>query len=197
MAQGVLFTDRTTFNAALQSSTTITFESLTPSSPSSTGVSPVAVSGVTFTNSENRLFITSASTGIYPIPGTGQYLWNFDSSHPVGIFLPNGRNAFGADFSGGIEPNPGFNTTLTVNLLGGQSYSFNFSGTRGLWTFFGVAFPQSITSLIYDDGGQFLPGSHEEMLDNVTWGIATVPEPQISLMVGCALAILVRRKNSG
>ncbi|NOS68326.1 MAG: hypothetical protein HOP33_00130 [Verrucomicrobia bacterium] len=193
-AQGVLFTDRTTFNAALRpvpSPTTITFSGLTD--PFGTGTSPVSVSGVTFTNAESRLFVQPT-----PIPGDGQYLWNFDSSYPVGIFLPNGRNAFGADFSGGIEPNASFNATLTVNLVGGQTYSYNFSGQRGLWTFFGVAFPQSITSLIYHDGGQFLPGSHEEMLDNVTFGVATVPEPHATVMIACALAILLRaRSRSG
>lgn len=179
-AQGVLFNDRTAFNAALISSTTINFAGL-PDPPPGIGRSPITISGVTFTNAESRLFT-----------GSG-YLWNFDSSYPVGIFLPAGRNAFGADFSGGIEPNATFNATLTVNLLGGQTYFYNFSGPRSSWTFFGVAYPQSIASLIYHDGGQFLPGTHEEMLDSVTFGFATVPEPHVTLVVGCALAMLVRR----
>jgi hypothetical protein len=188
-AQGVVYTDRSLFNAALQSSTSINFESLTPSSPSSTGVSPVIVSGVSLTNAESRLFITSSSTGIYPIPGTGQYVWNFDSSYPVGIYLPGGRNAFGADFSGGITPNTAFNATLTVNLLGGQSYNYDFSGQQGSWTFFGVAFSQSISSLVFHDGGQFLPGTHEEMLDNVTFGVATIPEPQVFAISASAMIV--------
>lgn len=194
-AQGVVYTDRLIFNAALQSGTTINFESLTPSSPSSTGVSPVVVSGVSFTNNESRLFITSSSTGIYPIPGTGQYLWNFDSSYPVGIYLPAGRNAFGADFSGGITPNAAFNATLTVNLISGQSFNYNFTGQQGSWSFFGVSFSQNISSLVFHDGGQFLPGTHEEMLDNVTFGVA-VPEPSgvVIAFVGAVVCLLSRRR---
>jgi hypothetical protein len=196
-SQGVIYTDRSIFNAPLQSSATINFESLTPSSPFSTGISPVVVSGVTFTNSESRLFITSSSTGVYPIPGTRQYLWNFDSTYPVGIYLPGGINAFGADFSGGITPNAAINGTLTVNLVGGQTYTYNFPGLQGSWSFFGVAFAQNISSLVFHDGGQFFPGTHEEMLDNVTFGVATVPEPHSAAIAiaGMLVCIFSRRRR--
>jgi hypothetical protein len=192
-SQGVIFTDRASFSASLIPfpirPTTITFTGLTD--PSDLGTSPITVSGVTFTNAESRLFVQRT-----PIPGDGQYLWNFDSSYPVGIYLPGGRNAFGADFSGGIEPNATFNATLTVNLLGGQSYSYNFSGLRGAWTFFGVAFSQNISSLVFHDGGQSLPGTHEEMLDNVTFGVAIVPEPNVATiaLVGMLARFLARRR---
>src|SRR3954454_3940001 len=72
-AQGTLYTDRSLFNSVLQSSTTITFTGL-PDPPPGTGRSPITLSGVTFTNNEARLFT-----------GNG-YLWNFDSSYPVGVF---------------------------------------------------------------------------------------------------------------
>ena len=154
-SQGVTYTDRSAFNAALLSNTTVAFETLTPSSYFDIGVSPIIVSGLTVTNYEHRLFNPASSLGdIHPIPGDGQYLWNFDSSYPVGIFLPNGMTAFGADFSGGIDPNAAFNATLTVNLLGGQSYAYNFSGPSGSWTFFGVTFSQPISNLVYHDGGR-------------------------------------------
>ena len=180
-AQGTVYTSRSAFTASINGSTTITFETLSPSSPSSIGTSPITDSGVAFTNAESRLFITSPATGIYPVPGTGQYLWNFDSSYPVGIFLPGGVTAFGADFSGGILPQTSFQATLTATLANGQSYSYGFSGPLGSFTFFGVSFSDPISSLIYSDGGQFSPGTHEEMLDNVTFGTA-VPEPNISLL---------------
>jgi hypothetical protein len=131
---------------------------------------PITVSGVTFTNNEARLFT-----------GSG-YLWNFDSSYPVGVFLPNGSDAFGADFSGGINPqNNPFNGTLTFTLLDGQTFTHNFTGQVGSSTFLGFTFSQPIRNLVYSDGGSFLPGAHEEKLDNVTFGV--VPEPQTSLLV--------------
>jgi hypothetical protein len=192
-SQGTLYTDRSLFNAALQSSTTIDFESLPPYDGLGTGESPITVSLLTppftslltITNFEHRLFV-AGSGGFNPTPGTGQYIWNFDSSYPIGIFFPGGRNAFGADFSGGIQGNS-YSATLTFTLLGGQTYTHNFTGQDGQWTFRGFAFTQTITSVIYDDGGQFLPGTHEEMIDNVTYGVA-VPEPQV---LGLGLAALL------
>lgn len=184
VAQGNSYTSRSDFNAALSSSSIITFEELAPSDFSSVGTSPVSTHGVTFTNAENRLFITSPNL-IYPTAGTGQYLWNFDSSYPVGIFLPSGTTAFGADFSGGIQSQQTFNATLTAVLEGGQSYSYNFSGVGNSWTFFGITVPEPIVSIIYSDGGGSQPfGTHEEMLDNVSFGtVTTIPEPSASLIV--------------
>jgi hypothetical protein len=183
-AQGTVFTDRTAFNSVLQSSTTIAFTSM-PDPPPGTGRSPITVSGVTFTNAESRLFT-----------GSG-YLWNFDSSYPVGVFLPVGINAFGADFSGGIIPqNNPFNATLTFQLVGGQTFTHNFTGQVGNWTFIGFVFPQNIQSLIYNDGGPFLPGAHEEMLDNVTFGTA-VPEPTVAALglMGALAGVCWRRRT--
>ena len=183
-AQGTMYTDRSAFAAALQSSTTIDFAGL-PDPPPGFGRSPITVSGVTFTNAESRLFT-----------GTGN-LWNFDSSYPVGIFLPVGMNAFGADFSGGILPqNNPFTGTITVNLVGGQSQTYNFTGQVGAWTFRGFVFSSPISNLIYNDGGPFLPGAHEEMLDNVTFGVA-VPEPPTSALAlaGLVLGLLARKQR--
>jgi hypothetical protein len=97
-------------------------------------------------------------------------------------------NAFGADFAGGINPqNNPFNATLTIGLAGGQTYIDHFTGQVGSWTFRGYAFSQAITSVVYDDGGPSLPGAHEEMLDNVTFGV--VPEPQTLAISLVALVI--------
>ena len=175
-AQGTVYTDRSLFTAALQSSTTIDFTGMPDPFPG-TGRSPITISGATFTNNEARLFTGSGN------------LWNFDSSYPVGVFLPGGRNAFGADFSGGIVQNSPFNATLTFTLLNGQTFTHNFTGQLGNWTFLGFTFSQPIRNLVYDDGGPFLPGAHEEMLDNVTFGIATVPEPQVLSLAGVAVFV--------
>jgi len=172
-AQGTIYTSRSGFDAALTSSTTITFDGVVPFDPSGFGVSSVSASGVTFTSPGARLFVSSASAN--PV------LYNFDSSYPVGIVLPNGMNAFGADFSGGIVQNNPFNATITINLADGETDKYQFVGQLGSWTFVGFTFSQPITSLIYDDGGPVLPGAHEEMLDNVSFGTA-IPEPHASIL---------------
>ena len=185
LAQGTVFTDRSAFTAALQSSTTINFAGM-PDPPPGIGRSPISVSDVTFANAESRLFTGSS------------YLWNYDSSYPVGVFLPGGMNGFGADFSGGINPqNNPFNATITVNLAGGQTFTQNFAGQVGAWTFIGFIFPQAISSLVYNDGGPFLPGAHEETLDNVTFGVANVPEPQslAIALAGLVIALISRRQR--
>ncbi len=177
-AQGTIYASRAGFDAALASGTTITFDGVAPNDPSGTGVSSVNASGVTFTNFDSRLFVSSQS--LNPI------LYNFDSGYPVGIFLPGGKNAFGADFSGGIVQNNPFNATISVNLADGQSSQYHFTGQLGAWTFVGFIFSQPIASLVYDDGGISLPGTHEEMLDNVSFGTA-VPEPRTPLLFVLAL----------
>src|SRR5258707_11269703 len=96
LAQGTTYTSRSDFNAALGASTTITFENLAPTDTGGMGAGAIMVSGVTFTNFEHQLFISSDS-----YLGTGHFLFNFDSSYPVGVFLPAGKTAFGADLSGG------------------------------------------------------------------------------------------------
>ena len=171
VCQGTFYTSRAAFESALSSSTTITFEELPVTSEIGIGESSIAASGVTFTAGA-LLFIRDSFS---PIPATGKYLNHFDGGNPVSILLPNGVTAFGAAFSGGFFQNTSYNATLTVNMVGGQAYAYNFSGTQGFWTFFGVSFPQPIASLIYDDGGPFPGFSHEEKLDNVTFG--TIPEP--------------------
>lgn len=182
--QGTIYTSRSAFEATLSSSTTITFEDQTNVISNGTPAYSRTISGVTFTTPDALLFITGPGGG--PIPGTGRYLWHFDGSSPVDILLPGGVTAFGADFSGGVEPHPSFNATLTVNLVGGGSYDYNFSAARGSWTFFGVTFAQPIANLIYNDGGSFL---HEEMLDNVTFGSA-IPEPSVSGLFAAGALLL-------
>jgi len=184
LGQGSIFTSRSDFNSALTASTTVTFETLAPTDTGGLGAGTITVSGVAFTNLEHQLFISSDS-----YLGTGHFLFNFDSSYPVGVFLPGGRTAFGADFSGGVGPNPSFNGSLTFNLLDGQSFQYSFTGTQNAWTFFGATFAEPIASLVYDDGAQFFPGSHEEAFDNVTFGLA-VPEPSALLLVPVLLLFL-------
>lgn len=177
--QGTVYTSRALFEQQLSSSTTIAFENLPVTYPFGLGEPSVTTSGATFnTPDAASLFITGPG-GLHPIPGDGKYLWHFDGGSPVTVLLPGGVTAFGADFSGGIEPQPSYNATLTVNLVGGGAYVHNFSGPRGSWTFFGVTYSQPISSLVYDDGGPSVPFAlHQEMFDNVTFG-SVIPEPSM------------------
>lgn len=194
-AQGTIYTDRALFNATLRSSSTSTFESLTPTSIFSLGLSLINDGQINVTSSGGRLFVCRSPAGLYPypVPGDGQYLWNFDSGLPIGISLPNGMNAFGADFSGGIIPqNNPFNATITVNLVGGQTQIYNFTGQQGSWTFRGFVFSSPISSVAFNDGGQ-LNGTHEEMLDNVTFGVVPEPHPLALALAGLVICLFARR----
>jgi hypothetical protein len=189
--QGTFYTSRSVFEAALGASTTITFEdvsSLPP--PGGHGHGSITNSGVIFATPSSSLYVADPNGDYHPIPGTGKYIWSFDGLTPVSIILPAGMTAFGADFSGGIQPNLSFNATLTVNLVGGASYDYNFSGPRSSWTFFGVSFPQPIANIVYNDGALSL---HEEMLDNVTFGV--IPEPSTLGLFGLGALLLGRRLN--
>lgn len=184
--QGTFYTSRSAFQSTLITTTTISFENI-PVTQEGPGEFSIATSGVTFIGT--YMYIRGSFA---PIPATGNYLRQFDALGPVHIFLPNGVTAFGADFSGGIGSNPSFNATLTANLVGGQTYAYNFSGTQGFWTFFGVSFPQPIASLIFNDVPNFPFPWHEEMLDNVTFG--TVPEPSVFSLIGLGVLFLGWRR---
>ena len=85
--------------------------------------------------------------------------------------------AFGADFACERSWLPSYNATLTVNLASGGSRVFSFTEPTDSWAFFGVTFPEPIANVIFDDGGIPFSGTHEEMLDNVTYG--AIPEPSV------------------
>jgi len=187
LAQGTVYSSRSAFLSSLTSSTTITFEEL---DPYTWGGMSATVSGVSFTG--DNLVLSS----YFPPRGTNAYLWNFDSSIPVTVSLPAGVTAFGADFSGGIDFFPTFNGTVTLNMVGGSSYSYGSSAPYGQWTFFGINCAQPIASVVYSDGGKPFPDGpmHEEMLDNITFGPA-IPEPSAWLLISCSLmALLCRRR---
>jgi hypothetical protein len=194
LSQGVLFTDRSAFNAVTGSKISFDFESLTPTT---VGQSTIGVPPFGSLISGGNLYVYPQS---YLSPGvpssSGQYVGAFDGAVPMTISGPTTRNAFGADFSGGLFPG-NFTGTLTFNLIDGSSESFQFQGIRDGWTFFGVVLPENISSVIFDDGGNSFPGSHQERIDNITYGVAAVPEPGIAalLLLGGFSCSLLGRKN--
>lgn len=187
LGQGVLYTSRSAFEAALLSSTTATFEDLLSSRLDWPFVQTASTSGLTI--SAAYLTVADPDGDLHPIPGSGKYLWNWDGTTPVFIDLPPGVTAFGADFACGRWWVPSFAGTLTVNLASGRSQVFDFNGATETWLFGGVTFPEPIVQVIFHDGGSFLPGLHEEMLDNVTYGVA-IPEASSTLLMLLGVAWL-------
>lgn len=203
-AQSALYTDRSLFNAALQSSSSFNFENLTPtldpSIPFPTAqniiVAPPAPLPARLTITGNQLFVWPQSYSAPGVPASsGNYVGAFDANIPMTISFPGGRNAFGADFGGGLTGST-FAGSLTFNLADGSSQLFQFTGSVSSWTFVGAVFSQGINSVVFDDGGPSFPGSHEERIDNVTYGIA-VPEPTLAalLLVGGLSSVALGRKR--
>lgn len=199
-AQGLTFTDRPAFEAALQSRTDVTFDDLTPMSGLGPGVASIESLGVTVSSADSQLYVFTGSDLIIPINGLGNYLANYQSDVPMGIQLPAGVNALGADFSGGYIPGFGFDATLTVDLLDGQSYNYAVPVQREQWTFFGVAFEQPIVSLVFDDGALAPgpippqePAQHFEIIDTVAYGV--VPEPHALGVAILALTVFLFRRR--
>lgn len=190
-AQGVLFTDRSAFNAVIGSTISFDFENL---SPTSTATNRIAVTPYSNFITGNQLYVYPQSYSSPGVPSSsGKYVGVFDGSMPMTISGPTTRNAFGADFSGGLAVN--FTGTLTFNLSDGSSASFQFPGISAGWTFFGVVLSKNISSVVFDDGGQISLPSHQERIDNITYGVATVPEPSIAallLLAGFSCKLLKR-----
>jgi hypothetical protein len=109
------------------------------------------------------------------------------------VWLPPGTTAFGADFAKTTQlsdPQVPAPFTAQVTLSDGSSYTFDAANWPAL-TFWGFTSDSPVASLVYSDGGAF-HGIHYEVLDNVAFGVAAVPEPAalgLVLLAGAALAV--------
>lgn len=194
LAQGLMFSDRAAFNAVTASKINFDFESLTPTA---SGQGVIGVPPFSSLISGGNLYVYPQSYSAPGVPSSsGKYVGSFDGAIPMTISGPGGRNAFGADFSGGLTTT--FTGSLTFNLVDGSSASFQFPGIRDGWTFFGVVLSKNISSVVFNDGGNSFPSSHQERIDNITYGVAAVPEPGIAalLLLGGFSCKLLSRKNS-
>ena len=191
LAQGsvTVYTDRSAFNAAAESLQTITFTGYAGGGSQYYGRS-LTISGVTFTST---LFSGSSDGNLY-VANLAAYdsrpvLWNYDVMLPLLISLPPGTTAFGADFSATTDTahQPlGDPFVATVGFPDGTSYSFD----ARKWphqTFWGFTSAEPVTILSYSDGGAFF-GLHFEVLDNVAFGTAVIPEPSSLTLVFLSFA---------
>jgi hypothetical protein len=183
----VTYNDRAAFAAASTGLQTIDFEGYAPvNSWAVAGSGPLAgysavFSEVTFTSQDTRLFVFDpgwTGFGLDHSFNTGQYLINNGSFSALGIALPSGITAFGADFASFYGSAP----LATVTLAGGSSYTLS-APVRPNSTFFGFTSDEPIASVTYSDN---YSGGHFEITDNVSFGIAAVPEPS-----GCLAGSLV------
>lgn len=195
LAQGLMFSDRAAFNAVTASKINFDFESLTPTA---TGQGVIGVPPFSSLISGGNLYVYPQSYSAPGVPSSsGQYVGSFDGAIPMTISGPTTRNAFGADFGGGLI-GANFTGNLKFNLVDGSSESFQFLGLTSGWTFFGIVLSKNISSVIFDDGGQPTSPRHQERIDNITYGVATVPEPGMAviLLLGGFSCKLLSRKNS-
>jgi hypothetical protein len=190
-----IYTDRSALYAASQNPQVIDFAAFAggPGQPYEYYGDQLTVDGVTFVSQivdgypNGNLYVANILNSPNPV------LYNYDVSLPLKVFLPPGTTAFGADFSTTTQladvqsPDP---FTALITLADGSSYTFSARKWPDL-TFWGFTSDNPVASLTYSDGGAFY-GIHYEVMDNVAFGIAEVPEPapvSLALLAGGALAV--------
>ena len=184
-----IYTDRSVFYSASQDLQVIDFND----QPAGYYGEQFSADGVTFA-SQTYVGYPNGNLYIMSIQGSPDLvLYNYDVSLPLKIFLPPGTTAFGADFSTTTElalpqtPDP---YIATITLTDGTSYNFNANKWPDL-TFWGFTSDTPVASLTYSDGGAFY-GIHYEVMANVAFGAAAVPEPasvSLALLAGGVLTV--------
>jgi len=200
----VVYTDRTTFEAALKSETTETFNELGPNiraySPNLTQADGLT-QPLTITGSGNYLLSGSASSlaGYHPSNGT-YLLGGIGSSASDGItvtFAPNSMNAAGADVSNYTVDGPvSFTGTTTLGETFSGMVQVAGSNKNSPFGFLGVTTSPNdfITSIRFSA----TVGSNVNVLvDNVSFG-TPIPEPASIALFGSGVLlvgmnVLVRR----
>jgi PEP-CTERM motif len=200
----VVYTSRSSFEAALVTETTETFTELGSTFQTfSSGLSQAngLTDPLTITGSSGFLFSTSssASAGFYPANGT--YLLGPSSSSStdgITVVFPAHLTAAGADVNL-------FGALGTIDFSGTTSLGENFSGSvtvngslaTGPFGFLGVTTTgpnDYITSLLFS---AVVGANTNVVVDNVSFG--TVPEPASITLLGSGVllvgAVLLRRRR--
>lgn len=186
----IVYTSRSSFDAAVSNQSLIDFE--TPAIPGdgsayyddSTGST---FAGATFTESGGRLFVNTPGT--YSTPGTTQYLNDNFGLSIVNVAFTNGPIfAVGMDlanlFNWGGTPTPG---AIQITLSNGETLSTTVAseilGTSQTMTFVGIVSDTLFSSLAIDDPSLSL------MIDNVAFSARSplvTPEPTSFALAGFA-----------
>ncbi len=180
-----VYTNRVNFLAALNSSTTLDLEGITPGAYNSSG--GITDSGVNFVGiTSNGFYLYANDNCIYTanicLVGPNATISTFGY---LRVTLPSGVNAIGADFAG----YQGLIAPFEIRLSSGEVIQGNFTGAYYAFDFVGVISPVDIA---YADFyiGLSPSGSiaQHSLLDNVTFG-ASVPEPSTALLEGAGILL--------
>jgi hypothetical protein len=182
-ADTVIFTSRTTFNAAATGLTTINFEGIAPTNSVANFSSPLTLNGATFSGS---------AAGNVSVLDSGFFapLFQFNSGAVLGGFafvevvLPAGITAIGTDL---MTTNP-TGLPFQVLLANGETFMVNtpLRPDRG---FFGVTTDAPILSIRFTSIPQGMGGGIP-LIDNFSFGqsaVAPVPEPATMALLGTGL----------
>jgi PEP-CTERM motif len=193
-ANAATYTNRATFESAINISYTETFQSLNGTAGFS---GPIAMpTGLTVSSPSNNLFSVGAGQSSNPTEAIGS---NYPAADFLSFDLGGNYLAFGAD--------------LFQNFGGGTQSSS--AVTYALSFFNGATLLSSITSLVAPHGGSFIGFTSDagtfnrvqvlsqansyEVLDNVTVGnVTAVPEPETYALMLAGLGIIgtiVRRRK--
>jgi hypothetical protein len=183
-----VFTNRSAFLAATQSTTNIDFEGIVPVGGVEIPDYGYTISGATFTGPESSIRVEDLPSTLWDW-GSGAILQG-NKNTTIDVILPSGVTAVGSDFMSIRDDAAPF----TVTLSDGSSYmvaSDNYP-TRAFVGF--TSNSSSISSISFSASNNATP-----LLDNFVFGTAAVPEPSsfVLLSIG-AISLLgyVRRRRA-
>lgn len=197
----VTYADVTSFNLAAPGTTSIGFESISPTANSFRDFSTVnglVISGVTFVGFEgpsayDLQVVNPGSTTTYYDFGTGASLKSPSYNSPpagfvpyIHVVLPADVTAFGLDLMT-ISPN----ALIYQAKVSGSTFNVQ-TATRPTQTFFGVTSDVPIPFIDFSVTGTTTNGGTYGLIDNVQFGTASpsTPEGATFLLIGSGLVVL-------
>jgi hypothetical protein len=178
-----VYTSQGAFNAAISSSTVITFDGIAASGSYVNYPTGVTLSGVTFTANNETLYIIDPAYNLAPYPSA--FLSDqFSSPDIIMATLPS-ATAVGFDFGGLLGPTGPFVLTLSDGFSTTVSNDFSILG--GSLGFVGITSSTPLTSITIT----MSDSPNYNAIDNFTYGTAAnsvVPEPETFVLMATGLA---------